>query len=61
MSFRDDYKYQKVAHDDVETADAEPVLARRKIWKLVKVAIPSAFLMLLALSAWRGYVLSLTL
>ena len=61
MSFCNDYKYKKVTHDEGEIEDAEPVSARRKLSQLAKIAIPTAFLMLLVLSAWRGYVLSLIL
>jgi len=58
MSSRNDYKYQKVAPDDGEIGSAEPVPARRKLSRLAKISILSAFLMLLVLSAWKGYVLS---
>ena len=59
MSFRNDYKYKKVAGDDGEIAYAEPVPARRKLSRFVKIAMLSVFLVLLVLTAWRGYVLSL--
>ena len=55
MPPRDNYKYKKVARDDGEIAEAEPVPARRKLSQVVAILLPM-FLVLLVLSAWRGYV-----